>query len=108
MTAAPVLAEPRAARPRSRLGTRLALVLMPLVLIPVMLMGAAAYLRTQDLIRLQVVSRLSSAVVNNPKTSPIINHRGVVAYFSSSHQPISVGTPIIHGIASASPTVPIA
>ncbi|HLE22986.1 MAG TPA: GAF domain-containing protein [Anaerolineales bacterium] len=65
MTAAPVLAEPRAARPRSRLGTRLALVLMPLVLIPVMLMGAAAYLRTQDLIRLQVVSRLSSAVVNN-------------------------------------------
>jgi len=52
-----------AVRPRGRLGTRLAVVLMPLVLIPVMLMGAAAYLRTQELIRLQVVSRLSSAVV---------------------------------------------
>jgi hypothetical protein len=65
VAAAPV--EPRLVRPRSRLGTRLALVLMPLVLIPVMLMGAAAYLRTQDLIRLQVVSRLSSAVVNDAR-----------------------------------------
>ena len=63
MTAATAPAESRVARPRSRLGTRLAVVLMPLVLIPVMLMGGAAYLRTQELIRLQVVSRLSSAVV---------------------------------------------
>ena len=63
MTAAPALVEPRVIRPRSRLGTRLAVVLMPLVLIPVMLMGGTAYLRTQELIRLQVVSRLSSAVV---------------------------------------------
>jgi HAMP domain-containing protein/putative methionine-R-sulfoxide reductase with GAF domain len=63
MTAATALAEPRVARPRSRLGTKLAVVLMPLVLIPVMLMGGAAYLRTQELMRLQVVSRLSSAVV---------------------------------------------
>src|SRR3972149_733853 len=63
MPAATAPAEPRVARPRSRLGTRLAVVLMPLVLIPVMLMGGAAYLRTQELIRLQVVSRLSSAVV---------------------------------------------
>lgn len=49
--------------PRRRLGTRLALVLVPLVILPVLLMGVAAYLRSQELLRLQVVSRLSSATV---------------------------------------------
>lgn len=67
MTAASAAPEARAVRPRSRLGTRLALVLMPLVLIPVVLMAGAAYLRTQELIRLQVVSRLSSAVVSDAR-----------------------------------------
>lgn len=49
--------------PRRRLGTRLALVLLPLVLLPLILMGVSAYLRSQQLLREQVVSRLSSASV---------------------------------------------
>jgi len=51
---------------------------------------------------------MSSAVLNNPTTNPTISQSGAVAYFLSSHQPITAGTPIIHGIASARPMVPIA
>jgi HAMP domain-containing protein/putative methionine-R-sulfoxide reductase with GAF domain len=54
---------PRAVQPRGRLGTRLAFVLLPLVLVPLALMGGAAYLRAQELVRQQVVSRLSTAAV---------------------------------------------
>jgi HAMP domain-containing protein len=67
-SAATAASEPRIIRPRSRLGTRLAIVLLPLVLVPLVLMGAAAYIRAQELVRLQVVSRLSSAVVSNGRT----------------------------------------
>ena len=65
MTAAAAAPESRVVRPRGRLGTRLALVLLPLVLVPLSLMGGAAYLRAQELVRLQAVSRLSSAVVSD-------------------------------------------
>jgi HAMP domain-containing protein/putative methionine-R-sulfoxide reductase with GAF domain len=68
MTAATALAEPRVVRPRSRLGTRLAVVLMPLVILPLIFMGAAAYLRSQELLRQQVVSRLTSATVANSRS----------------------------------------
>lgn len=51
---------------------------------------------------------MSSAVPTNPSTSPTMNHRGEVTNCLSIHQPISAGIPIIHGIASASPTVPTA
>lgn len=48
-------------RPRRSLGRRLALVLLPLVLIPVILMGLTAYLRSRDLLREQAEGQLSSA-----------------------------------------------
>lgn len=51
---------------------------------------------------------MSSAVVSNPRHNPTINQSGVVANFLSTHQPTRAGTPIIHGIASASPTVVVA
>ena len=56
-----------AARPRSgmSISTRLTLIFLPLGIIPLLVFGAAAYLRAQDLIRAQAVSRLSSAVVAN-------------------------------------------
>lgn len=62
MTASPALAVPRAAPPRSRLGTRLALILLPLVLVPLILMGGAAYLRARQLIRQQATAQLTGAV----------------------------------------------
>lgn len=49
------------ARPRSRLGTRLALVLLPLVALPLILMGAAAFIRSRAILQAQAVSQLSSA-----------------------------------------------
>ena len=49
-----------------------------------------------------------NAVLRSPATSPTINQTGAVAYLLSIHQPISAGTPIIHGIESARPTVVIA
>ena len=55
-------APPAAApRPRTRLGTRLALVLLPLVALPLVLMGTAAYVRSRAILRDQAVSQLSSA-----------------------------------------------
>lgn len=51
---------------------------------------------------------MSSAVPKSPASKPTMNQTGSVSYFLSIHQPISVGTPIIQGIASASPTVVIA
>jgi HAMP domain-containing protein len=55
---APLAAVPR---PRTRLGTRLALVLLPLVALPLVLMGTAAYVRSRTILRDQAVSQLSSA-----------------------------------------------
>src|SRR3972149_3163755 len=68
MPAATAPAEPRVARPRSRLGTRLAVVLMPLVLIPVMLMGGAAYLRTRTILETQARSQLTALTVAQLET----------------------------------------
>src|ERR1700687_3988719 len=51
---------------------------------------------------------MSRAVVKRPSTRPTIKHQGEDANFLSSHHPSSAGTPIIHGIASASPTFPTA
>jgi len=48
-------------RPRTRLGTRLALVLLPLVALPLVLMGTAAYVRSRAILRDQAISQLSSA-----------------------------------------------
>jgi len=50
----------RPLRPRARLGTRLALVLLPLVLIPLVLMGAAAYLRARNILEAQAKSQLTA------------------------------------------------
>jgi HAMP domain-containing protein/putative methionine-R-sulfoxide reductase with GAF domain len=52
--------EPRVVRPRSRLGTRLAIVLLPLVLVPLVLMGGAAYLRTRTILEGQARSELTA------------------------------------------------
>jgi HAMP domain-containing protein/putative methionine-R-sulfoxide reductase with GAF domain len=46
------------ARPRRRLGTRLALILLPLVLIPILLMGGAAYLRARTILQTQARDQL--------------------------------------------------
>ena len=51
---------------------------------------------------------MSSAVPTSPASKPTMNHSGRVSYFLSIHQPIKVGTPIIHGIASARPAVVMA
>src|SRR3989304_2345446 len=48
-------------RPRSRLGTRLALALLPLVVLPLLLMGSAAYVRSRAILEDQAVAQLSSA-----------------------------------------------
>lgn len=49
------------ARRRGSLGRRMAFVLLPLVVIPVVLMGAIAYLRTRDILRQQANAQLVSA-----------------------------------------------
>ncbi|HMK09359.1 MAG TPA: GAF domain-containing protein [Anaerolineales bacterium] len=51
---------PRVVRPRGRLGTRLALILLPLVLVPLVLMGGAAYLRTRAILEAQARSELTA------------------------------------------------
>lgn len=43
------------------LGRRLALILLPLVLIPLIAMGAGAYLRSRDLLEVQATSQMSAA-----------------------------------------------
>ena len=50
----------RPLRPRGRLGTRLALVLLPLVLIPLVLMGGAAYFRARNILEAQARSQLAA------------------------------------------------
>lgn len=50
-----------ALRPRSRLSRRFALYLLPLVLIPILLMGLAAYLRSRSIIEDQAISHASSS-----------------------------------------------
>lgn len=46
---------------QGRLGRRLAIILLPLVLIPLIAMGAGAYLRSRELLRRQATSQMSSA-----------------------------------------------
>lgn len=48
-------------RPRSTLGRKLSLRLLPLVLIPILLMGGVAYLRTRDILIDQASQQLVSA-----------------------------------------------
>jgi len=50
----------RSLRPRARLGTRLALVLLPLVLIPLALMGGAAYFRARNILEAQAKAQLAA------------------------------------------------
>src|SRR3972149_1820153 len=57
-TAAPALP-----RRSSSISTRLTLTLLPLVMIPLLVMGLAAYLRAQQLLRAAATAQLSSAVV---------------------------------------------
>jgi HAMP domain-containing protein len=49
-------------RLRSRLGTRLALVVLPLAALPLLLLGGAAYLRARAILEQQAVSQLASDV----------------------------------------------
>ncbi len=46
---------------RANLGRRLALILLPLVLIPLLAMGIGAYLRSRELLERQATSQMSSA-----------------------------------------------
>ena len=55
-------ASPAETQPRSRLGTRLALVLLPLVALPLLLLGGAAYLRARSILEQQAVSQLANDV----------------------------------------------
>ena len=51
-------------RPRSSLGRRMALVLLPLVLIPVILIGGTGYLRSRDILANQAEAQLTSAAAS--------------------------------------------
>ncbi|HET7010001.1 MAG TPA: hypothetical protein VFI11_04435, partial [Anaerolineales bacterium] len=53
---------PSDTRPRSRLGTRLALVLLPLVALPLLALGGAAYLRARSILERQAVLQLGNEV----------------------------------------------
>ncbi|MEW6568356.1 MAG: GAF domain-containing protein [Chloroflexota bacterium] len=44
--------------PRASLGTRLTLTLLPLIILPILALGTAAYFRARDLIQQQVVSQM--------------------------------------------------
>ena len=46
-------------RPSSRLGTRMALVLLPLIALPLLLLGGAAYLRARAILEQQAVAQLT-------------------------------------------------
>lgn len=46
---------------RDRLGSRMALALLPLVLIPMLIMGAAAYLRARTILQQQIRGEMTSA-----------------------------------------------
>jgi hypothetical protein len=51
-----------APRRSASISARLTLILLPVVIIPLLVMGAAAYLRAQQLVRQQAVAQLASAV----------------------------------------------
>src|SRR3990172_7522660 len=54
--------------PRSTsISTRLTLVILPLVIVPLLAMGVAAYLRSQQLLRTAATAQLSSAVAAEAK-----------------------------------------
>src|SRR3972149_3720813 len=54
--------------PRSTsISTRLTLVILPLVIVPLLAMGVAAYLRSQQLLRTAATAQLSSAVAAETK-----------------------------------------
>ncbi len=55
-------ATPAGPRPSTSIGVRLTLTLLPLVIIPLLVMGVAAYLRAQQLIRQQANAELTGAV----------------------------------------------
>jgi HAMP domain-containing protein len=55
-------------RPRTRLGTRLALVLVPLILIPLLIMGGAAYLRSRDILRARLNEQMSTTAQQEMQT----------------------------------------
>jgi HAMP domain-containing protein len=52
---------PRRTRPRRSLGGQLTMVLMPLVLIPILIMGGLAYMRSRDILRDQASAQMNSA-----------------------------------------------
>jgi HAMP domain-containing protein len=47
---------------KGRLGRRMAIILLPFMLIPVLLMGAAAYIRARDILMQQATAQMTSAV----------------------------------------------
>jgi HAMP domain-containing protein len=47
---------------KGRLGRRMAIILLPFMLIPVLLMGAAAYFRARDILKQQANAQMTSAV----------------------------------------------
>jgi len=53
---------------RGSLGRRIAFVLLPLVVVPVVLMGAIAYIRTRDILRQQADAQLTSAAESQAST----------------------------------------
>jgi HAMP domain-containing protein len=48
-------------QPRARIGRRLAFILLPVVLVPMIAMGGLAYLRTRSLLRQEAVNQMVSA-----------------------------------------------
>jgi putative methionine-R-sulfoxide reductase with GAF domain len=66
-TAANAIRQARAKR-RGSLGRRMALVLLPLVVIPVVFMGSVAYVRTRDILREQANAQLVSAAESQAST----------------------------------------
>jgi hypothetical protein len=55
-------------KPRGSLGRRMALVLLPLVVVPVVFMGSVAYVRTRDILRQQANAQLVSAAESQAST----------------------------------------
>ncbi len=66
-TAANTIRQERTRR-RGSLGRRMAFVLLPLVVIPVVFMGSVAYVRTRDVLRQQANSQLVSAAKSQAST----------------------------------------
>jgi GAF domain-containing protein/HAMP domain-containing protein len=68
MQAAPNTIRQEQPRRRGSLGRRMAFVLLPLVVAPVVLMGTIAYVRTRDILRQQANSQLVSAAESQVST----------------------------------------